>query len=149
MPVRHHTPASQRPYDTAGVLPAEPDIAEVEQEQYLPDASAVLVTHNGPVMTHELPARAGAAFGMIVGTSATSLLGSDLKRKRTILIATDKPFYYMINEVSNPNSASAALWPINVPLELRNGSAVYAACASATPTDVSTISIITENFDGQ
>ena len=147
MPVRHHTPAAQRPYTDAGILPAEPDIAEVEQEQYAPAPQAVLVQHNGPISVRTLPARAGGAFGMQVGNAATNILGSDLKRARAILLATDQPFYYMTGEVSEPNTASAALWPINVPLELHNGSAVYVACA--TPASTSTMSVVTENFDGQ
>ena len=139
----HPLPMQHAP---AGALPAEPTIAEVEQEKKVPEQCAVIVQHNGPVMTHALPARAGAAFSMIADTTSNFILGRDLKRKRAILLSTDNPFYYSSRELSVVNSASAALWPINVPLELLHGDSVYVACATANKT--STIAVVTENFDG-
>lgn len=140
---RSHPLPMQAP---AGALPAEPTIAEIEQEKVAPEQCAVLVEHNGPVMTHALPARAGAAFSMYVDTTSNFILGRDLRRQRAVLISTDQPFYYSARELSVVNSASAALWPINVPLVITHADSVYVACATASSH--STIAVITENFDG-
>lgn len=137
-------PQHMKSQTPAGAIPATPSIAQIEQEQLAPQA--VLVIHNGPITTHELPARAGAAFSQICSTTSTQVIGKDLKRKRAILLSTDNPFYYSSREISQVNSASAALWPINVPLVLQHGDEVWVACATASM--VSTIAVVTENFDG-
>jgi hypothetical protein len=141
---KRHVPMAQRSH--AGALPATPEISEVMQEETAPDRFAVLVEHNGPIATRALPTRAGAPSTAIVPADGDQVLGRDLKRARVTLIATDNPFFYSSRSQSNWSTASAAIWPINVPLVLLHGDAIHAACATSGQT--STISIIPENMDG-
>lgn len=152
MPTNHrHVPAAQAPHSHAGALPATPDIATIEGEYTAPpgmitEQTPVLVQHNGPISSRALPTRAGSPSTVIVGTSGDQVMGKDLTRARLTLIATDNPFYYASRPVSSWSTASAALWPINVPLVLLHGDAVYCACATADMS--STIAVIPETMDG-
>lgn len=147
MPGRNH-PALKHAGSPAGALPASPSIAQIEQEDLAPARLSVLVEHNGPITSHELPSRSGSAFSQIFdsGGSTQQLLGKDLKRKRALIVSTDNPFYYAARDQANPNSAAAALWPANVVLEITHADEVH--IAGATADQVSTIAVITENFDG-
>jgi hypothetical protein len=128
-----------------GALPAEPTIAEIKQEDVA--VTAILVEHNGPISARPVPSRSGAAFSQICASgSTTQVLGKDLRRARVTLLSTDNPFLYASRETAVANSASCALWPINVALVLTHGDEVHVACA--TGGDVSTIAVIAENFDG-
>lgn len=138
-----HVPMAQRSH--AGALPATPEISEILQEETAPERFAVLVEHNGPIATRALPTRAGAPSTAIVPAEGDQVLGKDPKRARVTLIATDNPFYYSSRSQSNWSTASAALWPINVPLVLLHSDAIHCAAASG---GTSTISIIPENMDG-
>jgi len=141
-----HIPHAQQPASHAGALPAAPDIATVEQERDAPSQYAVLVEHNGPVATRALPTRAGAPSTVIVPITGGPVLGRDLKRARVTLISSDKPFYYAAKPPAAWSTATAALWPANVPLVLLHGDAIN--CASADVSLPATIAVIPENMDG-
>lgn len=152
MPGRNH-PIPQ--HLTAGALPASPAIEAVEQEA--PAApTAVPVRVAGPVTTHELPSRRSAPFTTQVGCPPefVSLLGRELKRKRAILISSDKPFLYATVQAGLSQAlpatavvpAGAAWWPAMTPLTLLNSDQVFVACYSSTSTDTATISVISETF---
>jgi hypothetical protein len=153
MPGRNH-PIPQ--HLQAGALPAAPAIETVEQEQAPQGPSTVPVRVVGPISTHPLPARRGAAFTQTVGTppAFVSLLGRELKRQSATLMSSDKPFLYSTTEASLSQAlaatavvpAGAAYWPANVPLPLHNADQVYVACFSSTASDVATISVIVETY---
>lgn len=143
---QRHTPHAQQPASHAGALPATPVIAEVEQEFDAPSRYAVLVEHNGPIATRALPTRAGAPSTVVCPIAGTQVLGRDLKRARVTLVSSDKPFYYAAKAPAVWSTASAALWPANVPLVLLHGDAIN--CASADVSLPATIAVIPENMDG-
>lgn len=140
-----HVPLAQQ-HSHAGALPATPEISEIEQELDEPSRYAVLVEHNGPIATRALPTRAGAPSTAVVPITGEQILGKDLKRARVTLISSDKPFYYAAKAPAAWSTASAALWPANVPLVLLHGDAI--SCASADVSLPATIAIIPENMDG-
>jgi hypothetical protein len=102
---------------------------------------AVSVKHDGPVTTHELPSRFGTVGQFTASTAPQQILGADRQRKRAVLIATDAPFLVSIARSIN-GTATAALWPMNVPLELLHCDAVTVATSSATAN----ITYLTENW---
>lgn len=140
----------------AGALPAAPAIEVVEQEQAPLGPSTVPVHVVGPISTHPLPARRGAAFTQTVGVppALVSLLGRELKRQQVTLMSSDKPFLYSTTQAGLAQAlaatavvpAGAAYWPPNIPLPLHNADMVFVACFSSTPTDVATISCIVETY---
>jgi len=145
MPGRNH-PLPQHQRDTlAGAIPADPPIAEIEQEQISP--RAVVVEHNGPLTVHQLPARRAANMTVRVPTTGNKILGIEMKRNRVLLCSIDNPFYYATadNKLSAGSAATAAtVWPANVPLELRNADQVHLASAHAT--DPATIGVVIESW---
>lgn len=140
----HPIPAAEREL-LRGAMPAHGTIAEVLQEDSAPDVEAVLVRFNGPQPVHDQPSRAGAPFSQIVNAAGDTILGADLRRKRTVIISTDNPFYYSTKSQARPSTASACLWPANVPLELHNGDAVWCAYASGA-NNVSTLGVVVELY---
>ncbi len=117
---------------------AHPGLDEVLQRPEAP--IAVPVKHNGPVQTHELPSRFGTCFSVPVTSTPQQILGADRQRKRAVLIG-DAPFLVSISR-SIVGTGTAALWPANVPLELRHCDAVTLATQSL-PANVP---VITENW---
>jgi hypothetical protein len=152
MPGRNHPIPRHRntAAHDAGALPAQPAIAEVEQEVSRPLYEAVVVKHDGPQTVHQLPAKRAATQTVIVGTPAagqeTVIGGGDFKRKRTVLCAVDNAFYYATTPraLSTTSVTAAAVWPANVPLVLENCDAVYLACAGISGATSSEIGIVTE-----
>lgn len=140
-----HVPHAQQHISHQGALPATPDISEIEQERDLPEHYAVLVEHNGPLATRPLPTRAGNPTTVIVPATGAPVLGRDLRRARVTLLSTDNAFYYASKAPATWSTATAALWPANVPLVLLHGDAISCACSTA---GVSTIAVIPENMDG-
>lgn len=100
-------------------LEAMPDLPELQQRDSAP--VVVPVRPDGPVETHELPSRTGAAFTTVLTTSMQHILGADLKRKVTILLA-DQPWRY-----SHLRTGQGVRWPADVPLVLTHADEVYAA----------------------
>lgn len=130
----------------AGAMPAHGgDLADVLQERRAPDIAAVLVQFNGPQQVHDAPSRGGAPFSQAVGPAGDTILGADPRRKRTVIISTDNPFYYSNKAQSKPSTATACLWPANVPLELRNGDTVWCAYASGA-NNLSTLGVVVELY---
>lgn len=130
----HPMPLHQREA-LAGALPADPPIAEIEQEQIAP--LAVVVEHNGPLTVHQLPARRAANMTVLAPIApGEKILGVELKRSRILLCSVDQPFYYATGsaKISSVGSADTAstIWPANVPLELLNADQVWLASAHAT-----------------
>lgn len=126
-----------------GALPADFDLSEVEQERHAPESHAILVEFNGPQITHDLPSKAGAPFSAVVGPNGDTILGRDPRRKRAVIVSTDNPFYYSTLPQAKPSTASACLWPANVPMELRNGDQVWCAYASGA-NNLSTLGVVVE-----
>jgi hypothetical protein len=109
----------------SGRTEATPDLEDVLQE--LPAMVTVPVKVEGQVLAHELPAkRVQTATDVIPAATWTPLLPETPKRKRTVLLSTDKPFY-----VSQTGAGSGMLWPANVPLEWRGVAKVYVMSADA------------------
>ncbi len=135
MPGRNHPLPLHQRETLAGALPADPPIAEIEQEQIAP--LAVVVEHNGPLTVHQLPARRAANMTVVAGLApGGKVLGVELKRSRVVLCSVDQPFYYAtggakISSVASADTA-ATIWPANVPLELLNADQVWLASAHAT-----------------
>jgi hypothetical protein len=129
-PRGRHIPAHEQEL-LRGALPADFDISEVEQERTAPDVMALLVEFNGPQMVHDQPSRSGAPFSQVVNAAGDTILGSDPRRKRAVIVSSDFPFYYSANPQPNPSTASACLWPANTPLILLNADEIW--CAAAPP----------------
>lgn len=68
------------PDDQDGVTP---DLDELQQDD--PAAPALDVDVVGPVRAHALPARTSVMHGVTVGTTATQILGRDLRRSRVLI----------------------------------------------------------------
>jgi hypothetical protein len=140
----HPMPAHQRA-TLAGALPADPPIAEIEQEQLGP--LAVLVQHNGPATVTVLPSERSATMTVrVTATQGQSILGTELKRARVLITSIDNPFYYAVTRANIGAAAPSAAMVVgpNVILDLRNADAIYLRSAHAT--DPATIGICVETW---
>lgn len=88
----------------------------------------VVVKTDGPVLTHELPARLGVVAEFGLTTTWILVVGVDLKRKRLTLVC-DVDW-----RVSHSQSSTGGTWPADVPLVLSHASAVYAKVSTGTGT---------------
>jgi hypothetical protein len=109
-----------------------PELEELQQRDVpLP---ALLVKPDGPVTVHELPAKAGPMFKQALTTDFQHVLGADLKRGRTVLLA-DADW-----EIStNRNAGSGVPWPADVPMYVPHCDVVYAR----VPTSTGNLSVVT------
>jgi hypothetical protein len=146
----HPVPRAEQPMH-AGALPAQPSIAEVEQEK--PEVVSIPVRHDGPVTAHRLPARDASTQTLNVPVSpvTSAVFKNDFRRSRTVICSVDNPFYYATTRsgLSSTSVSAAAVWPPNVPLELENCDSVYLACAPVgtfSAATSSTIGIVAEFF---
>ncbi len=114
----------------------DPPLTEVLQEEY--PVVALPVHPTGPTTTHELPSRCGAAETrtLTVGTFV-EILGQDLRRKRTILLA-DQDWQY----ARKASDTHGVYWPARVPLVLQHGDSIYAAAS----TNAGNLTVITETW---
>lgn len=134
--------------------PVLPDAEDVQGEEV--DASlripVVPVTVEGPVRVQQLPSRLGDARTVKLAPAASITAHSsgdvtfrrnkDPRRRRLILLSTDKPFYYAMEQES-AERGSGALWPINVPLVIEHCEEFYLASADAAG---STLTVIREDW---
>jgi hypothetical protein len=110
-----------------------PEIEDVYQEEPSP-FSTVPVHIEGPVQVHELPARRAQMKTDVVSNSGwTPLLPETPKRKRLVMISTDKSFYLSIDGTG----VSGFLWPANVALVLEHTQRVYAMSADPAGSTIS------------
>lgn len=130
--------------------PVPQEAAEVHQQPTGP--LAILVRHDGPIQSHELPARCGAhsldvvpTTGAPGGAQPVQISGRDMRRKRLVIISTDKPFYFG-DTMSGVQQGKISIWPANVPLVVLHSDAIWVLCASTNTADVATISSFTENW---
>jgi hypothetical protein len=120
-----------------GYNEATPDVDELLQE--VNADPAIPVRQQGPVLTQELPSkRAQGAMDVVPISRWTSLLPATPKRKCSVLISTDNPFYFSFTGTGT----TGILWPANVPLVMGHTEQVQVMSAHAT--DTATISHFTE-----
>lgn len=102
------------------------ELEEVLQEDTA--VPAVPVTVEGPVETRELPALKASAFNTFISdVQAEKISGRDLKRKRAVLLTLDGNFIYGTDRTA-VERGYGFIQVQNVPLELRNGDAIYVRC---------------------
>jgi hypothetical protein len=119
-----------------GRTAATPELEDVLQE--VPALPTVPVRIEGQATVHELPAkRVQVATDLVPALAWTPLLPEMPKRKRTVLLSTDKAFY-----VSTTGAGAGMLWPALVPLDWRSVAKVYVQ--SADPAAPVTLSHMTE-----
>ena len=89
--------------------PSEPDVDELQADEMY-GALVTPVRVEGPVSTHELPARGGSARSWSITGDAQRVLGEDLRRKKALLLSFDHPLFfgYTIGECQ---ASTAARWP--------------------------------------
>jgi hypothetical protein len=115
---------------------ASPGLSEVLQEEPAP-FSAVPVDVLGPVQVHELPARrAQMKTDVVPAGSWTNILPETPKRKRVVLISTDKSFYLSVDGTGT----TGFLWPANVALPLTHTQKLYAMSADPAGATISHVS---------
>jgi hypothetical protein len=134
--------------------PVLPDAEDVQGEEIdgNPRIPIVPVSVEGPVRVQQLPSRLGDARTVKLLPAAsitphaagevTFRRNKDPRRRRLILLSTDKPFYYAMEQES-AERGSGALWPINVPLPVEHCEEFYLASADAAGT---TLTIIREDW---
>lgn len=143
MPGRNFPRPAHERADVAlhGAIPAEPSIADVEQEIIAP--FVVAVKHDGPLGVYRIPNRRAAMFNQVVGLPSTaqalSIVHKDIKRARVIVMAIDNPILIATKETSlaSTSTPSALLWPAGVPYVAEHALGLYVACAGSellTPT---------------
>jgi hypothetical protein len=120
--------------DASPVLPVVPVRVEgVTRVQQLPsrlgDARTVKVLPAGSVLAHS-------------SGDTTTRINVNPRRRRLILLSTDQPFYYGMEQES-VERGTAAIWPINVPLAIEHTDQFFLASANVAG---STISIIREDW---
>jgi hypothetical protein len=120
-----------------GTVDLDPEHVE-DLYQEPPQLVAVPVKGEGAFLTHALPAkRVQAATDAVPVAAWTPLLPETPKRHRTVLLSTDKPFYYS----PTGTGSTGMLWPANQPLYLFNVAKVYVMSADATlPATISHLS---------
>lgn len=116
------------------------------------DASPIPITvpvhQEGPIHSEALPSRLGDARTITVLPAAkvaahnagetTARINQDPRRRKMILLATDQPFYYGM-EQETVERGTAALWPINVPLVVEHADGFFLASANAAGTTLTVI----------
>ena len=134
--------------------PVMPDVEDVEgvNADANPFIPTVPVRVEGPVRTQGLPLQLGDARTIrlkparsVVANSAgdaTARQNADSRRRRMVLLSTDKPFYYGLNQES-VESGNAALWPTNTALVIEHCDQFWLASADAAGT---TLTIIREDW---
>lgn len=132
--------------------PIMTDMVDVQgvEDDATPFPITVPVHQEGPIHTEPLPSRLGDARTVTVlpasrvtahnAGEATLRINADPRRRKMILLSTDQPFYYGMEQQS-VESGSAALWPINVALVVEHTDQFFLASANAAGT---TLSIIRE-----
>ena len=126
-------------------------VDEINQQPITP--LALVVKHDGPIQTQELPARHGAhgteilpAPGATGGAQPVMITGRNPKRKRIVLISIDKPFIVSASAGGVQKTAGGTVWPANVPLVIGHKEQLYALCFSVTPADVATVGWYEEDW---
>lgn len=134
--------------------PIMPDAAELQGVEWEGSAKLpiVPVSVEGPVRTEPLPSRLGDARTIKVQPAASILAhtsgdttfrrNKDPRRRRVILLSTDQPFYYAMDQ-ETVERGQGALWPINVPLPVEHTDEYFLASANVAG---STITIIREDW---
>jgi len=110
--------------------PTEPDVDELQADEMY-GALLTPVRVEGPVSTHTLPARGGAARAWTIGDAPERVFGEDPRRKCASLYSHDGPFFfgYSMGEVQ---ASTAAKWPAGVPLHLSNIDELWVRGAPST-----------------
>lgn len=134
--------------------PIMPDALELQGTEMAPNyhVPTVPVVVEGPVRTEQLPSRLGDArtFKVIPARSVLTHTSGDVtfhgkkdsRRRKILLLSTDQPFYYGMDQ-EMVESGNAAIWPINVPLPIEHTDEFFLASANVAG---STISIIREDW---
>jgi hypothetical protein len=134
--------------------PVVPDTVELEGVNYdgAPFIPVVPVKIEGPARVQQLPSQLGDARTLKLkparvitapsGGDATARQNGDSRRKRMVLLSTDQPFYYGLNQ-ETVEGGTAALWPINVALVIEHCAEFWLASANAAGT---TLTIIREDW---
>lgn len=134
--------------------PVVPDTEELEGVNYdgAPFIPVVPVKIEGPARVQQLPSQLGDARTVKVkparvitpnaGGDTTARQNGDARRKRMVLLSTDKPFYYGLNQEA-AEGGTGALWPINTPLVIEHCAEFWLASADAAGT---TLTIIREDW---
>lgn len=134
--------------------PIMPDAAELQGVEWAPSTALpiVPVSVEGPVRTESLPSRLGDArtikvrparsVATVSGGDNTSRQNADPRRRRMVLLSTDKSFYYALNQEA-AEGGTGALWPANVALVIEHCEAFFLTSADAAG---STITVIREDW---
>lgn len=134
--------------------PVLPDAEDIEALNY--DASTHLpvvpVRVEGPARVQQLPSQLGDARTIKLKPArvitanasgdATARQNGDSRRRRMVLLSTDKSFYYGLNQES-VETGNAALWPANLQLTIEHCAEFWLASADAAGT---TLTIIREDW---
>jgi hypothetical protein len=133
------------------VLPDAEDVEGLETDASL-FIPTVPVRIEGPARVQQLPSELGDARTIklkpsrsITANSAgdtTARQNADPRRKRMVLLSTDKPFFYGLNQES-VEGGTAALWPINTALVIEHSNQFWLASADAAGT---TLTVIREDW---
>lgn len=134
--------------------PIMPDAAEIQGVESAPSTKfpTVPVTVEGPVRVEQLPSRLGdartfkvqpaASIAAHVSGDTTFRRNKDPRRRRVILLSTDQPFYYAMDQ-ETVERGQGALWPINVALPVEHTDEFFLASANVAG---STITLIREDW---
>jgi hypothetical protein len=114
----------------------EPGMDAVQQQRY--DGPAIPVRLDGPVQTHELPARRATSRNLTVADAASGdaaaaceQIGSkDLTRKYLYVLCTGQPIYIGHSRQEAAGN-TAGILPVNVPLPMPTGMDIWVRCATA------------------
>lgn len=117
-----------------------PELDELQQQE--PETPALDVDVVGPVQTHALPARTSVMHNVSVGTTATQILGRDMRRGRVVLwaYASSAALFYVGTRSDEVQAGTAAKLvavkndgsALPQVLELRHCEAVYVKASSGT-----------------
>jgi hypothetical protein len=133
--------------------PMLPDSLELQGVEHNPaHIPSVPVVVEGPVRVEALPSRLGDArtvkirparvLAAVAGGDYTPRQNEDPRRRKMILISTDKPFYYALGQEAAENG-TGALWPANVALVIEHCAQFFLTSADAAGT---TLTIIREDW---
>jgi hypothetical protein len=114
----------------------EPGDLLQEEDVY---ARAIPVCVDEPVRTHELPAKAGACYTVVAGTTGERILGRDPRRKSATIIGLTEDIRIGTTQA---NAVAGARVPAVVPLVIATTDEYWAASVENTTE----ISVITEQW---
>lgn len=118
----------------------QPDELEALQAEETTTQPAVIVKHEGPVRTQDLPRKSAGSRTRTVTTGMSKLLSADHRRAQARIIATGNPILIAFSNASAQDPSTCGIWPVGVAFTLTADSELWVGATTGTAV----VSVFTE-----